>query len=62
MFWTKLVCKTNEQERDFTTALTKMDKFHVFSTDRYSNLAILANKYTKICLRNFEKHTQVHNV
>ena len=36
----KLIFKTKEQERDFVRALVKMDKFHVFSAVRYSNLII----------------------
>ena len=39
-FWLKLIFKTKEEERDFIRALPKMDKFHIFSTRRYSNMAI----------------------
>ena len=35
--WTELIFKS---EQDFIKALIKMDKFHVFSPGRYSNLAI----------------------
>ena len=37
----KLIFKSMEQDPDFTKALIKMTEFHIFSTRRYSNMAIL---------------------
>ena len=36
----KLIFKARKQECDFIRALIKMNKFHIFSTGRYSNMVI----------------------
>ena len=36
----KLICKTKQQEPDFTRILIKMTKFHIISTGKYSKIAI----------------------
>ena len=59
IFGMKLIFKTKEQGPDFTRALIKMAKFHIFSTGRYSNMAIqtTSRSYVWEFLTNIPKCT-----
>ena len=48
IFWMKLIFQTMEKEPDFTRALIKMDKFHLFSTRRYHNMVIQTTSRRRI--------------
>ena len=59
-FRMKLIFKTKEQECDFIRVLIKMEKFYIFSSRRYSNMAMqttIRQQYDRKCFKNITKCT-----
>ena len=55
----KLIFETKKQEHDLTGAFGKMAKFRIFSTGRYSNMAIQTTSRQRYAMRIFNKQTQL---
>ena len=58
IFWIKLIFESKKKEHDFVRTLIKMDKFHIFSTEWYSNMAIKTTcrqRYASEFLMNIPK-------